>query len=432
VLYSTIVDMIWVSQHPGRRDDTMKTRLLATLTATTLVLLAAACGSKGAPRTSDTGSGTLTLGASLSLTGSLAREGLLTKEGYDVCTKVVNAKGGVPVGGKKLTLTIQYQDDTSKPDTAAQLVDQFNDKGIKLILGPYGSATTEAAAAVIERNGQVMADSSGADDKIFTKGYRHTFAVLSGAKQYAASMIESIADLAKPKPATIAFVSADDGFSKTVTESGRAKAIELGFKVVGVQYVPNGTSDVSQALTRLKSSRPDVIIGSAHLVEGVALIKQAKELGVSPAGGFGETVAPPTPDFVTTLGKSAEGVLGSTQWTITTKGSDQWFGSATDYAHTFAAQFNGRAPEYHGAEATAACLALILAVGKAGGTDPAKVRDTLAALDEQTFFGPLKFSPQGQNIAKPMSVIQIQGGKPVTVWPTDAAEAPLKWPGTAT
>jgi branched-chain amino acid transport system substrate-binding protein len=399
---------------------------------TALLLTAAGCGSKGAAKNNtDTSGGSLVLGASLSLTGSLAREGILTQEGYDICVQVVNGKGGVPVGGKKLKLEIQYQDDTSKPDTSGQLVDQFNDKGVKLILGPYSSATTEAAAAVIERNSQVMADSSGADDKIFAKGYKRTFAVLSPAKSYAASMVQALADLASPRPKTIAFLSADDGFSKTVTQGGIAKAKELGFQIVAEEYFPNGTSDVSQSITKVKPKNPDVVMGSVHLAEGVAIIKQSKELGLNPPGGFGETVAPPTPDFVKTLGASAEGVLGSTQWTIKTSGQDKWFGSATDYATAFKAKFAGRDPEYHGAEATAACLALVLAVEKAGSTDPDKVRDTLAGLDEQTFFGPLKFNAQGQNVTKAMGVIQIQGGKPVAVWPKDSSEAALKWPGSA-
>ena len=408
----------------------MKSRIPTGLAILAVALALPACGSKGESTTGSSGGDTLTLGASLSLTGSLAKEGKLTQEGYDVCQKVVNDKGGVPVGGKKLKLKLEYQDDTSKPDTAAQLVDQFNDKGVKLILGPYGSATTEAAAAVIERNKQVMADSSGADDKIFAKGYQRTFAVLSPAKQYAASMVEAINELATPKPKTIAFISADDGFSKTVTAGGKAKAQELGFQVVAEEYVPNGTSDVSSALTKIKSLKPDVILGSVHLAEGVAIVKQAKELGVSPSGGFGETVAPPVPDFAKSLGASAEGVLGSTQWTIKTQGSDKYFGSATDYASTFSGMFGGRAPEYHGAEGTAACLALALAVEKAGSTDPDKVRDAMAGLDTQSFFGPIKFSPNGQNLTKKMAVIQIQGGKPVTVWPKDSAEAPMKWPGT--
>src|SRR5512139_2436698 len=237
-----------------------------------LAVAATGCGSKG-ERAAGAEGDVLRIGASLSLSGKLAREGLLTKEGYELCRQGVNAKGGVPVGGRKMKLEIQYQDDTSKPDTAAQLVDQFNDKGVKLILGPYGSDTTSAAAAVIERNGQVMADSSGADDKIFQKGYRRTFAVLSPAKSYAASMVKAVTELAAPKPKTIAFLSADDGFSKTVTEGGIAEARRGGLTVVAEEYFANGTSDVSAALTKVKALKPDVIIGSVHLVEGVAVIR---------------------------------------------------------------------------------------------------------------------------------------------------------------
>jgi branched-chain amino acid transport system substrate-binding protein len=392
-------------------------------------LALAACGSKGEASSGTSDSGTLTIGASMSLTGKLAREGQLTKEGYELCQDKVNAAGGADIGGKKVKLDIQYQDDTSKPDTAAQLVDQFNDKGIKLILSSYGSANTEAQAAVVERNGQVMADSAGADDKIFNKGYKRTFAVLSPATEYAASIVKSIAEMAQPKPRTMAFLSADDGFSKTVTEGGVAAAKAAGFQVVGTEYFPNGTSDVSSALTKVKSQKPDVIIGSVHLVEGVAIVKQAKELGVTPLG-FGETVAPPTPDFASALGAEAENVLGSSQWTDATKGEDTYFGTAKDYSKDIQAKY-GHAPDYHDAEASAACLALVLAAEKAGSTEPDKIRDGMAALDTESFFGKIKFNEKGQNIYKPMAVIQVQQGKALTVWPKESAEATFIWPGTS-
>ena len=401
---------------------------LVLIFATALLASNVGCKSKGDAGPAQGASDSLVLGASLSLTGSLAREGSLTKEGYELCRTVVNEKGGVPVGDKKLKLEIQYQDDTSKPDTAAQLVDQFNDKGVKLILGPYGSATTEAAAAVIERNGQVMADSAGADDKIFEKNYQRTFAVLSPASQYVASMVQAIADLAQPRPTKLAFISADDGFSKTATRAGIARAQQLGFEVVAEEYVPNAASDVSSALTKIKPKNPEVIFGSAHMVESIAIVRQALELGVTPSA-FAETIAPPTPDFAKSLGAAAEGVLGSTQWTPKMSGSDKWFGTAGQFATTHRKMFEGREPAYQNAQATAACLALILAVEKAGTTDPNPVREQLAKLDEQTFFGPLKFSDKGQNVVKPMAVIQIQNGRPVGIWPKASAEAALKWPG---
>ncbi|HKP55513.1 MAG TPA: amino acid ABC transporter substrate-binding protein [Polyangiales bacterium] len=419
---------------------TIRTLILG-CSAVLVLLLAGGCKSKGdavpeptpentaADKTAPAPDPTLVLGASLALTGSLAREGGLTKEGYELCVKVVNDKGGVPVGDKKLKLEVRVQDDTSKPDTAAQLVDQFNDQGVKLILGPYGSATTEAAAAVIERNGQVMADTAGADDKIFQKGYTRTFAVLAPATQYLASMVQAVAELAEPKPKTIAIISADDGFSKTATKGGLAKAQELGLQVAAEEYVPNAASDVSSALTKIKPKKPDVIFGSAHVVESIAMVRQSGELGVKPLG-FGATVAPHTPDFRQTLGAAADGVLGSTQWTPKTAGSDKWFGSATDYAATFGAMFGGREPAYQNAQATAGCLALILAAEKAGSLEPNAVKEQMVKMDEKTFFGPIKFNEKGQNVAKFMSVIQIQDGRPVLVWPKDSAEAPLRWPGT--
>jgi branched-chain amino acid transport system substrate-binding protein len=406
----------------------MKIRTTAGVLAA-LTLVVAGCGSKAAPEPAAAAGGDLVLGASLALTGATAKEGTLTREGYEVCKKVINDKGGVPVGGAKKPLSIEYQDDTSKADVSAQLVDQYNDKGIKLVLGPYGSGPTEAVAAVVERNGQVMAVSAGADDKIFAKGYQRSFAVLSPATSYVASMVQAIADLATPRPKTIAFISADDGFSKTATRGGIAKAKDLGFQVVAEEYVPNQTTDVSAALTKIKPKKPDVVIGSVHLSEGIAIVKQAKELGVAPAG-FGETVAPPIPDFVKTLGPTAEGVLGSTQWTVKTAGSENWFGTAKDYAAAYQGMFS-KAPVYQNAQATAACLALALAVEKAGSTEPDKVRAALAALDTPSFFGPLKFTPQGMNVTKQMAVVQIQGGKAVPVWPKESAEATLKWPAAS-
>src|SRR5256714_11030423 len=191
-----------------------------------------------------------------------------------------------------------------------------------------------------------MGGSAGADDKIFTKGYQRSFAVLSPATSYVASMVQALNYLATPKPKTRAFISADDGFSKTATKGGVDKATALGFQVVATEYVPNGTTDVSAALTKIKPLKPDVIVGSVHLAEGIAIVKQAKELGVAPTGGFAETVAPPIPDLAQTLGPLAEGVIGSSPCTAKSAGSDKHFRTAADYTDTFAAQYSRRQALY--------------------------------------------------------------------------------------
>jgi branched-chain amino acid transport system substrate-binding protein len=405
-------------------------RALACIMLGTLVLaVLAGCGKAGGGGEEESGvkGDKLQIGAALSLTGALAKEGGLTKQGYQLCQEKVNARGGVKVGDKKLKLAITYSDDKSEPDTAARLVDKFNDTGLRLVLGPYGSPSTEAAAAVVEKNGQVMLDSSGADDNIFTKGYKNTFAVLSPASKYVATIVQSVMTQANPKPKTVAFLSADDGFSQTAAKGGVAEAKKQGLQIVAQESFPEHTTDVSAALTKIRSKNPDLILGSVHIEEGIAIVKQSKELGVKPSGGFGETVAPPTPDFQKALGDAANGVVGSTQWTATAKGSDEVFGSAKQYAADFEKRFGVKA-EYHSAEAAAACLGLVLGVEKAGSVDPKKVRDAVAALDTQSFFGPIKFDESGKNVTKPMSAIQIQNGEVVTVFPKEQAEKPLQWP----
>jgi branched-chain amino acid transport system substrate-binding protein len=391
-----------------------------------LALVAASCKSSDSASEGTEG-GTLTFGAALSLTGELNREGGLTKEGYEYCKQVVNDKGGIEAGGKTYKIDITYQDDKSEPDVAAQLVDKFNDDGIKFVLGPYGSSSTEAAAAVTERNQQLLVSSAGADDAIYSQGYQYIFGVLSPASEYLATIVKGVADLAKPTPKTVAVLSADDGFSKTAAKGGAAEAEKQGMEVVGIEYFPEGATDVSSSLTKIKPDDPDLILGSVHLEEGVAIIKQSAELGISPSGGFGETVAPPTPDFAETLGKNADYTLGSSQWTVETEGEDEFFGTAEDYATGFETAI-GHEPEYHNAEATAACLAMVLAIEKAGSTDPTEVRDAMAELDTSSFFGPIRFDEEGKNVYKPMLVIQIQKGKVVTVWPQSEGTKPLQWP----
>src|SRR6266508_6286371 len=198
----------------------MARRALGVLGA--FLLLAVACKSSGGE--AGVQGTTLRFGAALSLTGQLSREGVLTKEGYEYCKKVVNEKGGIKAGGTSYKLNILYQDDRSTPDVAAQLVDQMNDAGIKFILGPYGSASTQAASAVVERNQQLMVSTAGADDKIYTQGYKYTFGVLSPASFYVASIVKAVAELATPKPKTVAVLAADDGFSQTAAQAGAQEA----------------------------------------------------------------------------------------------------------------------------------------------------------------------------------------------------------------
>jgi branched-chain amino acid transport system substrate-binding protein len=375
--------------------------------------------------------GTIVFGAALAATGRDAREGALTKEGYDFWKDYVNAHGGLKVAGKTYKVDIKYADDETKPETSARLVERFvSEDHVNFILGPYGSASSFAAAAVAERLKVPMVEGNGAAEKIFNQGFKYTFGVLSPARRY----LEGVVDMAlhqKQAPKTVALAASNDLFSLEVVQGAATYAQAHGMRVVYNNKYPTDTTDVSSVVSAIKAANPDLILNGGHLQDALLLQKGFKEQNVL-AAGYGYSVGPDTPDFRKSLGHDANYVFGGTQWAATAKyrGAPGFISSSREYAKQFQAKF-GHAPDYHDAESTATCLAFQYAMENAGSLDPLKVRDALANLTVVTFFGLLKFDQRGLNVYKPMAVNQIQNGKLVTVWPHAVQDAQPAWPAPA-
>ena len=400
----------------------MKMRNIALIAVVAAVL--AACGGASSGSTGST----ITLGAPLGLTGSLAKESLLTQQGYNLWQDWINSEGGIVVNGVKHPVKIKYYDDTSNANQSAVLMQKLitGDKA-NFLLGPYGSAATATDAAIAEQNEIPMVEANGAAQSIFNQGYKYTFGVLSPANKYLQGVIDMAAAL-NPKPKTIAMLSADDNFSLEVAEGVNTYATTKGMNVVLYKKYKNGTTNLSAEVQAAKAANADIVLNSGHLQEAIAINKAAKEQKVN-AKIFAYSVGPSTPDFITALGKDADYVYGGSQWTPQVKYTPAFYLSVAEYVAAYKAKYPGLGdPDYHVAESTAACLALQRAIENAGSLDPKKVRDALAALDVTVFFGQVKFDSRGINIYKPMVVEQIQKGVHHTVFPADVADAQPMYP----
>jgi branched-chain amino acid transport system substrate-binding protein len=70
---------------------------------------------------------------------------------------------------------------------------------------------------------------------------------------------------------------------------------------------------------------------------------------------------------------------------------------------------------------------LQLAITKAGTVEKSKVRDQIAAMDADTFYGHIKFGPTGQiNSLKPPAM-QVQNGQPTVVYPPEIKQSELRF-----
>jgi branched-chain amino acid transport system substrate-binding protein len=351
---------------------------------------------------------TITLGSSISLTGKYATNGLHTQRGYDYAVKVINDAGGVKVDGKTYKLAVKYYDDESTPARGAQLAERLiQQDGIDYMLGPYSSGMTKAIAPVSEKFGVPMVEAEGASRSLFTQGYKYLFAVLSTSDLYLKTTISLAAEAAdNPSDVKVALAFENDPFSLDVREGVVDEAKKYGMKIVVDDKLPADLSDMSATLTKVKALRPDVLIVSGHSKGAATAARQLEEMRIDvPIIGMTHCEAAKIQEK---FPKSAQGIMCSTQWVETIPKSDALFGSASDWNAGFKAAYPSyTSVPYQSAQASAAVLVWKEAFEAANSLDKDAVRDAISGLEMETFYGDIKFSDAGNNIAKPMFMRQI-------------------------
>ena len=379
---------------------------------------------------------TIILGSAISLTGKYSTNGVHAKNGYELAVKRINEKGGVKVGGKSYKLKIVYYDDESTPARGAQLAERLiKQDGVKFMLGPYSSGLTKAVAPVTEKYKIPMVEAEGASRSLFTQGYKYLFAVLSTSEQYLASSIALAAEIAKkngrkPQDLKVAMAFENDPFSLDVRAGVADDISKYGMKIVIDDKLPRDLSDMTATLTKVRALKPDLLLVSGHSKGAATAARQIKELKIDvPMIAMTHCESA---KVISKFGASTNGFLCPTQWAETLSYSDDLFGSAADYDKLFKATYSGyKNVPYQSAQATAAVMVWKDAFERANSFDTEKLRDALADTNMKTFYGDIKFSKAGNNIAKPMVLRQIQDGKLNVVAPSEWASHPVEWPRKA-
>ena len=346
-------------------------------------------------------------GASLALTGGLASEGTLVKDGYDWMVREINTHGGLTVGGKKYTVEITYYDDGSDAPTAVRLTKKLLDEDhVNFLLGPYGSGATNATSAVAEQYKIPMVDAHGSANTIYTKGNKFIFGVLNPADQYATPMLQ-LAREQKDAPKTIALVREDTLFANIGIEAAAKQAEALGMKVVYNEKYPSGTKDFSTIIASIKAQKPDMVLAGGYQGDMIVITRQIREGGLG-VKMLGFLLGPTVRGYVSALGPLSEGTLEPIQWNANMGWHDQLFNLSSEQ---FATQFEREyhyVPDYHAPQSAAALEVFYNAIRKANSLDPQRVRDTIASSAFESFYGPIKFNEQGINVGKSTACIQIQ------------------------
>jgi branched-chain amino acid transport system substrate-binding protein len=354
------------------------------------------------------------LGVINSMTGPEAPIGENLTNGIKLALEDLKKKG--------VEVQVVWEDDTGKPQIGLSALEKLATRDdVAGVVGAYTSAVTSAVAKAAERYKVPLVNPVASKEEITRQGYKWVYRVSATTGDYAAILLDMALSLGKPK--TVAILNENTDFGTSGAKSARAYAEKKGLKVVFEEAYSKGSPDYRSTLVKLRGTNPDVVFLVSYVADAILLMRQSREIGLSPQAFLGAGAGFSTVQFAAEKAIS-NGVFASSQWTPQVS----WPG-AKEFGERYEKQF-GKTPTYHAATAYAAMMILGEEAGKANG-DREKLRKALDTGSWNGVDGEVKFQDYegytNQNKHQ-MLVEQVQNGKHVTVWPQDLASGKALWP----
>jgi branched-chain amino acid transport system substrate-binding protein len=386
-------------------------------------LVAAVCWSVTA--SSAAADDVIRFGAPLPLTGPLAPEGIKQQQGYDLWAEQANKAGGISVGGKKYKVEIVYADYQSNTPRAVQTTEQMiTQDNVNFLFGAFGSGAAKAASTVSEKYKVPTIAATASSSQVYDQGYKYLFGTFTPNDTLTTPLTQIIKSQA-PDVKKVAILARNDLFPLAIAQEMEKSAKANGLEVVYFEKYAIGTLDHSATLSQMKSLAPQWIFVTGYTNDLLLIRKQMVDQEMK-APVVTMIAGPAYQDFIEAAGQSAENLTSASWWHPAEEyaGKDI-FGSTSNFVKLFRDKYKGD-PDYGHASA-ALCGALFqIAIERAGSLDRDKVRDELAKLDIVTFFGPVKFGANGQINSLEPPVFQIQGARPIVLFPQAIKQGELK------
>ncbi|MDD2582477.1 MAG: ABC transporter substrate-binding protein [Desulfuromonadaceae bacterium] len=326
---------------------------------------------------------------------------------------------------KGIDVDLIKEDDTGKPEKALSAFEKLATRdNVAGVVGPYTSACANAVASQADRYRLAQLIPAAAKEEITRMGHKYVFRLNAPANVYSSVLMDAILTVDKPK--TIAYVYANTDFGISTVKTAKEYAKKLGIREVADEKYQKGAPDFRSTLTKIKTLHPDLVFMVSYEVDAITLMRQSREIGLTPKAFLGAGAGFTTSQFLAQK-KISNLVFSSTQWTDDVN----WPGARAFY-NRYKSKF-GKVPSYHAACAYEAMIIMAETAAKNGGNRE-KTRAGLKSGQWNGIMGEVKFADYAgytnQN-NHPMLVQQIQNGQYETVYPAKFATRkpifPFKW-----
>ena len=281
-------------------------------------------------------------------------------------------RAGLELWASRAGTRLVVEDDRSQPSRAARLHAELVERGCQFVLGPYGSDSARAVAAV--RPGAVIWNHGAAADDV--QRLPGVVSVPSPASRYLVALGRVVAAL-RPA-ATIALVTATGRFAGFAREGLERAAPTLGVDIVARFSFRDPPAAVAAA-------GADAILVCGPLRAEVMLFRALARLTPSTLRGG---ISPGLAAFPALLGSDPDGLLAPVQWHPQTRPSLELGPSSAELAADARASALGEL-DYLAAQAYAAALI----AGRCLELDPDDPLSAARRLRTTTFFGAFELDP---------------------------------------
>ncbi len=370
---------------------------------------------------------TLKIGAITTLTGRLAEFGRQQKAGFTVAINELNAKAG----SKGQQFELLLEDSASDVNKGLAAAEKLVNGNVGVILNEYSSSIVKAQAQYLSRQKVPNIIVSASDESITKPGFDYVYRINPPTDEYAKVLFQIFTDTGIK---SMAILAGNGAFEKSVQASALEQAKLKNVEVVGNQVYDKGLTDFRPILNGFKARNPDAVFLVGYQEDSVAVMRQAKEVGLNPKLFAGGAAGFALPEFITGSGSASEYVVTATAWVpeLKTPGNKNLYIKLVN-------ALGGSEPTYHAAQGYAAVLVAADAIKRAGSaTDREAINKALLSTDLQTSYAKIKFENfEGYKNQNRVSMVaeQVQkiGGRLqfVPIYPRSLFDAKLLFPTPA-
>ena len=356
-------------------------------------------------------------GVSVSLSGSLRRQGQEAYDGIRLWVEHVMCAGGLTFGRNRANraLRLVALDDASSALLARENVARLlTEERVDLLLGPYGSGSTLAVAPLVAAHGKILWNHGGASDAVTEAGSTCVVSVLSPASEYLRDLPRVARHRTGAQRAMVLYASRGT-FASSIRRGVEAGARAAGFDIVRAIAFDSPLHDAKALLRRALTDSPNLLVVAGRFDDDVAIIWERQMLKTI---GTVACVAAGASAFHHELHAHAEGVIGPSQWEPhlyerpSIGPSSDWF--CSEFRRVFQ-----RNPGYVAAQSYTMGIIIGECIRRAGSLEDRELLAAARRLDTTTLYGRFRLDPStSRQVGHEIVLVEWRSGRKYPLAPT--------------